>query len=110
MEGGTPLADRVQQQQPVQVVLHPSTQIHKIQQNADELFAWVDVSFTLYQSLADQTGKRDEHTVLDPKTQKPLIQHMQVLLLAGLNTVTGQSWLVMIYALNAPPPEILDVP
>nr|BBH87193.1 hypothetical protein KTC_19440 [Thermosporothrix sp. COM3] len=104
------LFDQVQQQQLVQMVLHPSTQIHKIQQNGDELFAWVDVSFTLYQSLADQTGKRDEHTVLDPKTQKPLIQHMQVLLLAGLNTATGQSWLVTTYALNAPPPEILDVP
>lgn len=81
-------------------------------------FAWVSVSFELFQSKIDPTtGKRVEGMELDPATGQPRVHQMAVVLLRvlpqsqGVNApMGGTGWLVNVYALDATtlPPVATD--
>ncbi len=102
------LFDRVQQQQLIQEVVNAQPHLVQFQVQGQQQFAWVDVSFQLWQSQIDpQTGQRAEGLELDPATHGPRIHHMIVLLLR-VNPGTqgtsapmgGTGWLVSTYALD----------
>jgi hypothetical protein len=102
------LFDRVQQQQLVQEVVNAQVRLVHFQVQGQQQFAWVDVSFQLWQSQLDhQTGSRAEGLELDPTTHGPRIHHLIVLLLGvtpgtqGANApMGGTGWLVSTYALD----------
>jgi hypothetical protein len=102
------LFDRVQQQQLIQEVVNAQPRLVQFQVQGQQQFAWVDVSFQLWQSQVDpQTGQRAEGLELDPTTHGPSIHHMIVLLLhvnpsrQGTNApMGGTGWLVSTYALD----------
>jgi hypothetical protein len=103
------LFDRVQQQQLIQEVLYAAPRLVQFQVQGQQEFAWVDVSFQLWQSqLNPPTGQRAEGLELDPATHGPRIHHMIVLLLRvtigtqGANApMGGTGWLVSTYALDS---------
>ncbi len=102
------LFDRVQQQQLIQEVVNGQPRLVRFQVQGQQEFAWVDVSFQLWQSQLDQqTGSRVEGLELDPATNGPRVHHMLVLLLRvapgtqGTNApMGGTGWLVSTYALD----------
>ena len=102
------LFDRVQQQQLIQEVVNAQPRLVQFQVQGQQQFAWVDVSFQLWQSQLDhQTGQRAEGLELDPATHGPHVHHMIVLLLhvtpgtQGANApMGGTGWLVSTYALD----------
>ena len=102
------LFDRVQQQQLIQEVVNAEPRLVQFQVQGQQQFAWVDVSFQLWQSQLDpQTGQRVEGLELDPATHAPRVHHMIVLLLRvtigtqGANApMGGTGWLVSTYALD----------
>jgi len=102
------LFDRVQQQQLIQQVVNAQPRLVRFQVQGPQQFAWVDVSFQLWQSqLNPQTGQRVEGLELDPATNGPRVHHMLVLLLRvtpstqGANApMGGTGWLVSTYALD----------
>ncbi len=102
------LFDRVQRQQLIREVVNAQPRLVQFQVQGQQQFAWVDVSFQLWQSqLNQQTGQRAEGLELDPATNGPRIHHMIVLLLRitpgtqGTNApMGGTGWLVSTYALN----------
>ena len=102
------LFDRVEQQQLLQEVVNAQPRLVRFQVQGQQEFAWVDVSFQLWQSQLDQqTGQRVEGLELDPATNGPRVHHMIVLLLhvtpgtQGTNApMGGTGWLVSTYALN----------
>jgi hypothetical protein len=102
------LFDRVQQQQLIQEVVNAQPHLVQFQVQGQQQFAWVDVSFQLWQSQLDpQTGQRAEGLEQDPTTHKPRVHHMIVLLLRvnpstqGTNApMGGTGWLVSTYALD----------
>jgi hypothetical protein len=102
------LFDRVQQQQLIQEVVYAAPRLVQFQVQGQQEFAWVDVSFQLWQSQLDQqTGQRAEGLELDPATHGPRVHHMIVLLLRmtigtqGANApMGGTGWLVSTYALD----------
>jgi len=102
------LYDRVQQQQLIQEVVNAQPRLVRLQVQGPQQFAWVDVSFQLWQSQLDQqTGQRVEGLDLDPATNGPRVHHMIVLLLRvapgtqGTNApMGGTGWLVSTYALD----------
>lgn len=102
------LFDRVQQQQLIQEVMNAQPRLLQFQVQGQQQFAWVDVSFQLWQSRLDpQTGSRDEGLELDPATHTPRVHHLIVLLLRvtpgtqGDNApMGGTGWLVSTYALD----------
>ena len=94
----------------VRVVINPQPQVVKFAQQGQQQFAWVDVSFQLWQSQIDPTnpdqwiGGKD----VDPTTNQPHTHHMFILLLrvppedAGANpAMGGTGWLVSNYALDS---------
>ncbi len=103
------LFDRVQQQQLIQEVVNAQPRLIQFQIQRQQQFAWVDVSFQLWQSKLDQqSGQRVEGLQLDPATHRPRVHHMIVLLLRvtigtqGTNApMGGTGWLVSTYALDA---------
>jgi hypothetical protein len=103
------LFDRVQQQQLIQEVVNAQPRLVQFQVQGQQEFAWVDVSFQLWQSQLDQqTGQRAEGLELDPATHRPRVNHMIVLLLRvtlgtqGANApMGGTGWLVNTYALDS---------
>ncbi len=102
------LFDRVQQQQLIQEVVNAQPHLVQFQVQGQQQFAWVDVSFQLWQSQLDpQTGQRAEGLEPDPTTHGPRIHHIIVLLLRvnpgtqGTNApMGGTGWLVSTYALD----------
>ena len=102
------LFDRVQKQQLIQEVVNAQPRLVQFQVQGQQEFAWVDVSFQLWQSqLNPQTGQRAEGLELDPATHGPRVHHMIVLLLRvipgtqGANApMGGTGWLVNTYALD----------
>ncbi len=102
------LFDRVQQQQLIQEVVNAQPRLVQFQVQDQQQFAWVDVSFQLWQSQIDpQTGQKAEGLEIDPTTHGPRVHHMIVLLLR-VNPGTqgtsapmgGTGWLVSTYALD----------
>ncbi len=101
------LFDRVEQQHLIREVVNAQLRLVQFQFQGQQEFAWVDVSFQLWQSLLDQqTGQRAEGLELDPASHGPSIHHMIVLLLRvtpgtqGANApMGGTGWLVSTYAL-----------
>jgi hypothetical protein len=99
---------RVQQQRLIQEVVNAEARLVQFQVQGQQQFAWVDISFQLWQSLIDQqTGQRPEGLELDPTTHGPRVRHMIVLLLRvtpgtqGANApMGGTGWLVSTYALD----------
>ncbi len=102
------LFDRVQQQQLMQEVVNAQPRLVQFQVQGQQQFAWVDVSFQLWQSRLDpQTGSRAEGLEIDPAAHGPRVHHMIVLLLRvtpgmqGTNApMGGTGWLVSTYALD----------
>jgi hypothetical protein len=102
------LFDRIQQQRLIQEVVNAQPRLVQFQVQGQQQFAWVDVSFQLWQSRLDpQTGSRAEDLELDPATHGPRSHHMIVLLLRvtrgaqGTNApMGGTGWLVSTYALD----------
>jgi hypothetical protein len=102
------LFDRVQQQQLIQEAVIAQPRLVQFQVQGQQQFAWVDVSFQLWQSRLDpQTGSRAEGLELDPATHRPRGHHMIVLLLRvtpGTQETNapmgGTGWLVSTYALD----------
>ena len=103
------LFDRVQQQQLIQEVVNAQPRLVQFQTQGQQQFAWVDVSFQLWQSRLDpQTGSRAEGLEIDPATHGPRVHHMIVLLLRVTPGTQGTSapmggtgWLVSTYALDS---------
>ncbi len=102
------LFDRVAQQHLIQEVVNAQPRLIQFQVQDQQEFAWVDVSFQLWQSQLDQqSGQRVGGLKLDPATHGARILHMIVLLLRitpgtqGANApMGGTGWLVSTYALN----------
>jgi len=102
------LFDRVQQQHLMREVVNAEGRLVQFQVQGQQEFAWVDVSFQLWQSQLDpQTGSRVEGLELDPATHGPRVHHMIVLLLRvtpgtqGANApMGGTGWLVSTYVLD----------
>jgi hypothetical protein len=102
------LFDSVQQQQLIQEVVNEQSQLVKFAVLGRQQFAWIDVSFQLWQSrLNPQTGQRVEGLELDPATHGSRVHHLIVLLLRvppvkqGPNApMGGTGWLVTTYALD----------
>ncbi len=102
------LFDRVQQQHLIREVVNAEGRLVKFQVQGQLEFAWVDVSFQLWQSQLDpQTGSRVEGLELDPATHGPRVHHMIVLLLRvtpgtqGANApMGGTGWLISTYVLD----------
>jgi hypothetical protein len=102
------LFDRVQQQHLMREVVNAQGRLVQFQVQGQQEFAWVDVSFQLWQSRLDpQTGSRAEGLEVDPATRGPRIHHMIVLLLRatpgtqGTNApMGGTGWLVSTYVLD----------
>src|SRR5260370_30789670 len=105
----TPLFDLVDATKLIRVVVNPQPQVIKYVQQGQQQFAWVDVTFQLWQSQIDPTnpdqwiGGKD----IDPATNQPRIHHMVVLLLrvppedAGANpAIGGTGCLASNYALD----------
>ena len=93
----------------VRVVINPEPQVIKFAQQNQQQFAWVDVSFQLWQSQINSSNpnQRIEGKESDPATNQPRLHHMVVLLLhlppedTGTNpAMGGTGWLVSNYALD----------
>jgi hypothetical protein len=107
------LFDTVQQEQRIQSVVAPQAQVVAF---AEQQFAWVDVSFFLWQSKLDTNGQRIEGFDPDPATGQPRLHHMTVLLLRvpqnkqGINpAMGGTGWLVSNYGLDLPSDTSLQI-
>jgi hypothetical protein len=102
------LFDRVQRQQLIQQVINAQPRLVQFQVQGQQQFAWVDVSFQLWQSWLDaQTGSRAEGLEIDPTIHGPRVHHLIVLLLhvtpgtQGANApMGGTGWLVSTYTLD----------
>ncbi len=102
------LFDRIQQQHVIQEVVNAQPRLVQFRAQGQQQFAWVDVSFQLWQSRLDQQiGQRVEGLEHDPATHGPRVHHMIVLLLRVTPGAQGASapmggtgWLVSTYALD----------
>ncbi len=102
------LFDRVEQQHLIREVVNAQLRLVQFQVQGQQEFAWVDVSFQLWQSQLDQqSGQRVGGLELDPATHGPRILHMIVMLLRvtpgtqGTNApMGGTGWLVSTYVLD----------
>jgi hypothetical protein len=109
------LFDRVQQEQLIQAVVNPRPRLIAFMASSQQEFAWVNVSFQLWQSKRDGAGKQTEGFEVDPGTHQPRVHQMAVLLLRvpqhlqGANpALGGTGWLVSNYALDLPSGTNLD--
>jgi hypothetical protein len=103
------LFDTVANTKLIRLVINAQPQLVQYQQQGQQQFAWVDVTFQFWKSQVDPNtpAQRIEGKELDPATNQPRIHHMIVLLLfippqnAG-NTpaMGGTGWLVSLYALD----------
>jgi len=106
----TVLFDSVERSQLIQAVINGVPHLVQFQAQNQQQFAWVDVSFQLWQSQLDpqNAGQRLEGKNSDPATGQPRTHHMLVLLVRvppgtqGANApMGGTGWLVSNYALDA---------
>lgn len=102
----------------IRLVVNPQPQLVTFVQQGQQQFAWVDVTFQLWQSriAPNNPQQRIEGKDLDPATKQPRIHHMTVLLLrvpaqnAGNNpAMGGTGWLVSNYALDLPNGTALNI-
>lgn len=104
------LFDSVAGTQRIQAVINSQPALVAFQENGGQQFAWVQISFQLWQSHLDpQTGQRQDGLELVPNTNQPRTYQMFVLLLRvspsaqDVNAPMGGSgWLVSNYALDPP--------
>jgi hypothetical protein len=102
------LFDQVQQQHFIQEVVNAQPRLVQFQVQGQQQFAWVDLSFQLWQSQHDQQSRqRIEGLEVDPASHRPRVHHMIVLLLRvtlgtqGANApMGGTGWLVSTYVLD----------
>ncbi len=108
------LFDRVAQHHLVQLVVNPQPHLTAFIVAGQQQFAWVTVTFVLWRSQVSQ-GRASSGFDLLPGTHTPRLHHLQVLLLRvppqtqGVNAPAGGTgWLVSTYALDGPPPPIIE--
>ncbi len=102
------LFDHVQKAQLIQAAVNAIPRLVQFQVQGQNAFAWVDVSFQLYQSQVNPTtGQRIEGLEMDPATNQPRTHRMSVLLIrVPPNTqkegapMGGTGWLVSSYDLD----------
>lgn len=111
------LFGRVAQQQLIQAGVDMTPRLIKFQIQGQQQFAWIDVSFHLWQSRLDPNNpqKRLEAVETDPATALPRLHHMVVLLLnVGIaqqnsnSPMNGSGWLVSVYGLDTGSPDIIQ--
>lgn len=113
----------IRKTQLIQQVIDPQPALVQFQvqqiQGQMHSFAWVTVSFPLFQSKMDPaTGQRVEDIERDPATGQPRVHQMAVVLMRvapqdqGPNApMGGTGWLVNVYALDATTlPDIATTP
>lgn len=102
------LFDMVSGTKLIQAVVNSQPSLVAFQTQGGQDFAWVQVSFQLWQSRVDpQTGQRQEGLELDTGTNQPHIHQMVVLLLrvnprtqGSDSPMGGTGWLVSNYVLD----------
>lgn len=104
---GNTFFDKVQQEQLIQEVYDARPSLVNFQVQGGREFAWVDVSFQLWQSQVNATtGTRMEGREIQPTTQQPMIHHMVVLLVhvqgKAQPAMGATLWLVSTYELDTP--------
>jgi hypothetical protein len=104
------LFDQVSLEKRIQIVVNPQPQLMKFAIQGQSQLAWVDVTFSLWQSKLTNGQRTDG---LDPATNQPRIHHMMVLLLRVPQNANaamgGTGWLVSAYALNLLGGQMLDI-
>ena len=107
------LFDRVAKLKLIQAAVDATPKLMKFQIQGNQQFAWIDVSFHLWQSRIDpNTTQRTEGLDLSG-THQPRLHHMTVLLLRVAKQgpaapMGGTGWLVSNYALDHGLPEIVQ--
>jgi hypothetical protein len=112
------LFDHVQNVQLVQAAVNAVPRLTGFQMQGQNQFAWVDVSFQLYQSQIDPaTHQRTEGLEKDPATNQPRTHHMSVLLVridpatqGSASPMGGSGWLVSSYGLDMTSPLTITQP
>jgi hypothetical protein len=113
------LFDQVQQTRLIRLVIDPQPQLLAFSQQGQQQFAWVTVTFQVWQSQLDPNhpGQRLEGVEIDPATKQPRLHQMMVLLLrvpqqdAGADpAMGGTGWLVSNYGLDVPTPLTIVQP
>jgi hypothetical protein len=104
--------DQIELQRLVQGVVNAQPQLTNFVMQGGQQFAWVDVSFELWQSKA-VNGKPSDGFEMDPATREPRVHHMAVLLLRVAQNANaamgGTGWLVSLYALDLPVGQTLAI-
>jgi hypothetical protein len=112
------LFDSVARRHLIQVVVNALPRLVAFTLQGQQQFAWVEVSFQLWQSQLDPQNPdhRIEGKQIDPQTRQPRTHHMVVLLLRippgtqGANApMGGTGWLVSNYALDLARGTTLDI-
>lgn len=112
------LFDRVAQQHVVRQVINPQPHLMAFAQQGQQSFAWVDVTFSLWQSQLDPANPTHlvEGPELDALTHQPRMHHMQVVLLrvpaqaeGNAPAMGGTGWLVSTYGLDVPAGTMLTI-
>lgn len=112
------LFDRLTSEQMIQAVVDETPQLVRFQAQGQQQFAWVEVSFHLWQSRLDPThpGQRIEGLEADPASGQPQLHRMSVLLLRvapGTQGATapmgGTGWLVSNYGLDLVGQTVVDL-
>jgi len=114
------LFDKVAATQLVQAAVNATPNLVQFQVQGQQEFAWVDVSYTLFQSKIDPNAtsqQRAEGLEMDPVTAQPRVHHMSVLLVRvtpgtqGTNAPMGGSgWLVSDYGVDLGAPLAIAQP
>lgn len=107
------LFDRIEQEQLVQAAVNLTPTVSRFQTVGQQQFAWVRVSFYLWQS--QNNPQHTEGLDTDPITHQPRIHQMTVLLLRvpytnqGNNpAMGGTGWLVSTYTLDSGLPTLIQ--
>ena len=104
--------DQVAQEKLVQSVVNAQPQLMQFTTQGQQQFAWVDVTFSLWQSKT-VNGQPSTGLETDPGTSQPRIHHMMVLLLRVPQTANapmgGTGWMTSIYALDLPAGQTLAI-
>jgi hypothetical protein len=110
------LFDRLLKQKEEQRPRNIEAHLMTLQEQGQQQFALVDVSFFLLQSTVDNNGQRTEGYDPDPATGQPRLHHMTVLLLRippadqGPDAPAGgYGWLVSNYGLDLPSDNALQI-
>ena len=105
------LFDQVETAQLIQSAVNATPSLVQFQTQGNDQFAWVDVSFELYQEQVSPNNaqQRVGQLEMDPATNQPRIHHMSVLLQrvtpgkqGNAAPMGGTGWLVSSYDLDLP--------